>query len=145
MGVSMVPAQCQERAISTAGWASGGQYRLFLFPSLLSNRCSSLLPSGTYSLLSSLTSIHLDFLPPRLPHSPFRQLPDRILTRTDIHTLAQGGRLHSQMINANMRNLVPLLLDHGYARGDIDCLLERCLAEVSLELAAITYIWLTRV
>lgn len=46
----------------------------------------------------------------------------------------KAGHLHSQVIAANMRSMMPVLLQHGYGTDDLETLLETCHAEVSLSL-----------
>ena len=56
---------------------------------------------------------------------------DRLL---DSRALARAGRLHSQIIAANLRNMIPMLMDYGYSQGEIEGLVNACLVEVIRQL-----------
>lgn len=52
-------------------------------------------------------------------------------SRPDVPALAAQGRLHADLIAANMDHVLPVVLAHGYCALDVAKLREAVLAEVS--------------
>ncbi|ORY24386.1 hypothetical protein BCR39DRAFT_500169 [Naematelia encephala] len=63
-------------------------------------------------------------------HSDEIGIPTASFMRGNSRTLATAGRMHSQVIAANMRTIVPVLLDHGYGQAEVETMIDGCLGDL---------------
>ena len=56
---------------------------------------------------------------------------DARCSHSDSLTLARAGRMHAQLIEANLQKLLPLVLAHGYDPSEIQGVIHQSLADVS--------------
>ncbi|WWC87884.1 uncharacterized protein L201_002782 [Kwoniella dendrophila CBS 6074] len=51
--------------------------------------------------------------------------------RGDPLTMAKAGQMHPQLLLANMRKVLPTLVNHGYDQHELEILLQSCLTELT--------------
>jgi hypothetical protein len=88
---------------------------------------------ATFEVVSQTVHPQLD--PDVVAAFPFPSPPDTpgsyTSTKTDPFTLIYAGRLHAQVLAANMRSMVPVLMAYGYGQDDLELLVEDCVSLVS--------------
>jgi len=53
-----------------------------------------------------------------------------VTSKTDPSTLIQVGRSHAQVLASNLKSMMPVLIAYGYARDDLENLIEDCVGLV---------------
>jgi len=88
---------------------------------------------ATFEVVSHTFHPQLD--PDAVAAFPFPSPPDTpgsdTSTKTDPSTLIYAGRLHAQVLAANMRSMMPVLMAYGYGQEDLELLVEDCVSLVS--------------
>jgi hypothetical protein len=92
------------------------------------------IPCGSYvRSRKSILQPQLD--PDEVAAHPFPSPPDTpgsyCSAKTDPSTLIYAGRLHAQVLAANMRSMMPVLMAYGYGQEDLESLIEDCVNMVS--------------
>jgi hypothetical protein len=97
-------------------------------------RSSACHAGATFEVVSHTFHPQLD--PDVVAAFPFPSPPDTpgsyISTKTDPSTLIYAGRLHAQVLAANMRSMMPVLMAYGYGQDDLELLVEDCVNLVSI-------------
>jgi hypothetical protein len=83
-----------------------------------------------------LVSLHLKPYPQQTPDevvalpTPPNTPGSYVTSKTDPSTLIQVGRSHAQVLASNMKSVMPVLMAYGYARDDLETLVEDCVTLV---------------